>query len=402
MNGPLHTGAALIGLLLGFSAPAATAAGTLAEALDHAWKRAVTARVAEARRGEVEASRRVADSLFPESPAIGMAQRDDRFSRNRGLRERELELALPLWLPGQREARRLLAEQEGADSEAALVAARLALAGELRTAVWALTGAQAEMEIARERMLLAEKLEADVARREAAGDLSRTDLLLAKEELLAAQAVQAESHSRQRQALERYRFLTGSDVLPVHIDEEIRAAGKQDHPRQRLAEASVERARAEMQFVRASRRDAPELAIGWQQSREDSAARENNSVRFSIRIPFDTESRNAPRIASANASLIRAEAEVRQTVAALEAEQREAAALLENTRLSMQASELRASLAGERLSHLDRAFNLGELSLNELVRVRSAANESRLDATRTRLAHAAARARFNQAQGILP
>jgi hypothetical protein len=157
-----------------------------------------------------------------------------------------------------------------------------------------------------------------------------------------------------------------------------------------------------MQFARESRRDAPELAIGWQQSRDDFAADVNHSLRFGIRIPFATEARNAPRIAAANSSLIRAEAEARQILAELEAEQREAAAQLENSRLSMDAAEQRAALAGERQRHLDRAFSLGELSLGELVRVRSAANEARLEATRTRLAHAAARARVNQAQGILP
>lgn len=392
----------LTGLLLGFSAASVGAAATLTEALDRAWERAVPARLTEAQRATAEASRTVADSLFPDAPSIGIAQRDDRFNRHRGVRERELELALPLWLPGQREARRMLAEREETDSDAAAVAARLALAGELRTAVWALTGARAEMEIARERVQLAERLEAEAARREAAGDLSRTDLLLAQEELLAAQAARAEMGSRERQALARYRLLTGSDVLPVRIEEEIRAPAGLPHPRLRLAEASAERARAEMQLARASRRDAPELAIGWQQSREDFAARENNSVRFGIRIPFATEVRNAPRIAAANGSLIRAEAEYRQALAELEMEQREATAQLDNAQLAMDAAAQRATLAGERLRHLERAFGLGELSLGELVRVRSGANEARLEATRTRLAHAAARARLNQAQGILP
>lgn len=402
MSWPTMTRKLLLALNLLALSTASWSAANLAEALDQAWQRALSARVAEARQTEVEASRAVADSLLAEPPALTIAQRDDRFNRNRGLREHELELALPLWLPGQREARRILAEREGTDSEAALAAARLALAGELRSAVWALTSAQAESAIARQRLALAEQLAADVARREAAGDLARTDLLLAREEMLAAKVALADSSTFERQALERYRFLTGSETLPTRIDEEIASAAAESHPRRRLAEAAAERARAEMRFARESRRDAPELTIGWQQTREDSAAKDQHSLRVGIRIPFATEARNAPRIAAANSGIIRTEAEYRQVLAELEAEQREAATRLENSRLSMQASELRATLAAERLHHLDRAFHFGELSLSELVRVRGAANEARLEATRARLAHAAARARFNQAQGILP
>lgn len=385
-----------------FLATPVWSAATLAEALDQAWERAVSARVAEARRSQAEASRSVADGLFPRAPSLGMSQRDDRFNRNRGLRERELELALPLWLPGQREARRLLAEREMADGEAAIAAARLALAGDVRTAVWSLASAQAELAIARERVVLAEQLEADVTKREAVGELARTDLLLAREDLLTAKVALANSRTRERQTLERYRFLTGSDTLPTRIEETVTQATDTRHPRMRLAEAGIERARAEMQFVRESRRDAPELAISWQQSREDVGALASNSIRFGFRIPLATDARNAPRIASVNADLIRAEAEYRQTVGELEADQREAAALLDNSRLAMEAAEQRSALAGERLRHLDRAFSLGELSLIELVRVRGAANEARLEAMRARHTHAAARARFNQAQGILP
>jgi outer membrane protein TolC len=223
--------------------------------------------------------------------------------------------------------------------------------------------------------------------------LARTDLLLAREEMLAAKAALAESNSRERQALERYRFLTGSETLPTRIDEEIVSAAAENHPRRRLAEAAAERARAEMQFARESRRDSPELTIGWQQSREDSAAKDQHSLRFAIRIPFAGEARNAPRIAAANTGIIRAETEYRQVLAELDGEQREAASRLADTQLALQASELRATLAAERLHHLERAFALGELSLSDLVRVRGAANEARLEATRARLAHAAARAR---------
>jgi outer membrane protein TolC len=390
----------LVALALGGLAAPAWATATLRDALDRAWERATQGRVAEARRGEAEASRIVSEAWFPEAPSIGFTEKTDRFNRNRG--ERELELALPLWLPGQRAARQILAERQAADGEAAILAARLAIAGELRTAVWAWGTARAELEMSRERLGTAEKLEADVARREQAGDLARIDLLLAREETLAARSAQAEARSRERQAFERYRFLTGLDALPEQIDETVAPSGPDVHPRRRLAETAFERARAEMDVARASRRDAPELSIGLQQARDDFASANNNTVRIGIRIPFATEARNAPLIATANSALIRAEAEARQVLAELDAEHREALAALESANASAEAAQTRAELAMERLRLQERAFALGELALNEFMRVRAAANEARLDALRATHAKSAARARLNQAKGILP
>lgn len=401
MRLPCRLRHALLCLLLALPSQSVLAVSGLREALDRAWERAVQARVAESRRGEAEASRVAAESLFPAPPTIGIAQRDDRRQRNQGLRERELELAMPLWLPGQRDARQALAGRETEDGEALLAATRLALAGELRAAVWAHAGAQAEVELLRERLALAVQLESDVSRREAAGDLARTDLLLAREETLAARGALATAQGRERQAWEQYRLLTGLEQVPAVI-EESPVAATAVHPRQALAQAAAERARAEMQLARESRRDAPELSLGWQQSREDFAAADRNSLRIGLRIPFSSVGRNAPRIAAANSGLIRAEAEYRQTEAELVASLRNAEAALDSAAQTDAAAQARTALASERLRHLQRAFDLGELSLAELVRTRSAANEARLDASRARIAHAAARAQMNQAKGILP
>ena len=383
------------------SAPAWSAA-TLSEALDLAWQRATQARVAESQRVEADAGRTAAESLFPEAPSIEISQRDDRLNANRGLRERELELTLPLWLPGQRDARLALAERESVDSDAAVAAVRLSLAGQLRLAVWSCASARAEAELARDRLAVAERLETDVARREAAGEMARTDLLLAREHTLAARAATAEARTRERQALEHYRVLTGLDTLPIQIDESVAHSTLTAHARQRLAETTAERARAAMQVARESGRDAPELAIGWQKTREEVSGQDINSVRIGLKIPFATAGRNAPRIAAANSFVIRAEAAYQQAMAELESEQRQALAALEDAELANEAAQARTAMAAERLRLLARAFDFGELALSELIRARGAANEARLQATRARIALSAAKAQVNQSKGVLP
>lgn len=389
-------------LVLGIISAPAWADTTLREALDKAWERAVQARVAESRRAEADASRTVANSWFPEPPSIGLSEKSGRFDSNRGAREREIELALPLWLPGQRAAREAFAARDAADAEAALAAARLALAGELRSAVWSLAAAKSEVDIAAERLATAETLEADVMRRQKAGDLARTDLLLAQEETLAAKAALAEVRTRERQALGRLRVLTGLDSMPSAIEEAEPPATAGSHPRLAFAQAAVERARADVQVTREDRRNPPELFIGVAQTRDDFSVPSYNSVRLGIRVPFGTEARNAPKLAVTNSTLIKAEADLRQTMAEIETEQSAAQAALGNAQAAYQATQLRAALADERLSLQKKAFSLGELGLSEFMRIRAAANESRLELLRAQYALGAARAQLNQAKGILP
>lgn len=396
----LTSGLSILGLLL-VSTPI-WADATLREALDSAWKRSVQARVAESRSGEAQARGVVAKNWFAEAPTIGLSAKNDRFNNNRGEREREIELALPLWLPGQRAAHEAFARSDTADAQAALAAARLALAGELRATLWNLAAANAESEIASERLMTAEKLQAEVLRRQKAGELARTDLLLAQEEALAAKASAFEAQTRALRALGRWRVLTGLDSMPIAIHETVATSTAEAHTLWVLAQTAVDRARAELQLIGADRGNPPELSIGVVQTRDVFAASSARSVRIGIRVPLGTEARNAPKLAAANTQWIKAEAELRQTVAEIEAWQREAQSTLDSAVVTDQAAQSRAALAGERLALQQKAFALGELGLTEFMRMRAAAVESRLEMLRASYALSAARAGLNQARGILP
>jgi outer membrane protein, heavy metal efflux system len=392
----------LLACALASLSTAAWSAPSLQEVLDLAWQRAVEGRIAEARRAEATASRIAAESLFPQAPSIGVSQRSDHFNQGRGFRERELELALPLWLPGQQEARLKLAAGDSADSLASIAAARLALAGELRARLWDYASAHSQAELASHNLSAAEALEQDVARREAAGELARTDLLQAREDTLDARRLRGEARLREQQALERYRLLTGVSELPAQFDEPIAVSEAGPHPRLQLAIAAAARARAQLQLTRESTRDAPELSIGWQQSRDSFADPNRNSLRIGLRIPFASSARNAPLSAAANTSLLRAEAEQQQILAELESAQRDAQAQLDNAEQALTLAQTRSSLVTERLRLQSQAFTLGELSLAELLRTRKAANKASLEARLAALAVSAARANLNQAMGVMP
>ncbi len=389
--------------------PGLAAAATLREALDAAVARAPLARGLEAGRIEAAAHRFAADRLFPGMPALGLGQREG----ESGKREFELELSTPLWLPGQRQASLALADARIEENAAAYAARRWALAGELRNLLAAARAAKAEVDLARARLENDRQLADEVARRVAAGDLARADSLLARGELLASESAVLEADSRLTRALRDYRVLTGLAALPGDAVEALAtpSAGLatglanealQQHPALAAARRNVELARANLELTRRTRRDAPELGVQVQTARDVPGADYQNSVRFGLRIPFSGEARNRPLLAAANGDLIRAEAELAQATAELENELQTTQAELANGERGEELARARRQGAAERLRLMRRGFDLGELSLAQLLLARAQANEAEAATTRAGLSLAAARARLNQVRGVLP
>lgn len=393
-----------IAALLLAATAGSTAAETLPQVFERAWANFPLGRMLEAKQDEVAASRKLGEALFPGAPKVGLAQRSDRWNDNRGKLENEVEVSLPLWLPGQKAARQTLAAAEGEENSSALAAARLTLAGELRTALGAVLLARNEAEIAAQRQETASKLEADVARRVKVGEIARTDLLLTRQESAAARVAAAEAQSRLIRATQRYRVLTGSDALPDDPEEAVQPPARGDapvHPHLAAAHALAERARADLALARESRRDAPSLGVQYRRERDQSGA-SADSVRFGITIPLASEVRNGPLIAAANTALIRSEAEYRRLASEVEAGVAEAKAQLEAARIGAELAAEQEQAAAERLVLLRRSFELGETALVELLRAQLQATEGRLELARSRVRLSIARANLNQARGITP
>lgn len=395
-------GVSILTVLLA-GAAASAQAKTLREVFEKAWAASPQGRTVEAKRDEVAASRTVAGSLFPGAAKIGLAQRTDRWNDNLGKQESEIGVSVPLWLPGQKAARQALAEADGEENQHGISATRLAVAGELRVALWTLYLAKSEAEAGTARLEAALKLEADVARRLKVGEIARTDLLLVRQETANARAAAAEAQSRVVRSSQRYRVLTGSDQLPDNPQEPVRLAAAGDrHPRLAAGQAISERARAGMTLARESRREAPSIGMQYRRDRDASGNIPRDSIGFAITIPFAAEVRNAPLLASANTALIQADAQYQRLLAEVEAEVLEAEAQLASAQIGAALAGEREQAATERLTLMRRAFDLGETPLVELLRAQLHASEARIELVRSGARLSAAHANLNQARGITP
>lgn len=379
----------------------------LAEAVEAAWQRAVPAREAQAQGRRAQAEQTAAASLWAAPPTLELNHRNDRWQTHAGRRESEIGVALPLWQPGQRDARSAAAGAERQLADAQTQAARLRVAGQVREAAWRWSAAQAETDAASAQVQYLQRLADDVQRRVHSGDLARADALAARAELLDAQSLRGEAGQRLQAAQAQWRNLTGLEALPEVATPSISWDGldmptSDEHPELRLAAQAVERARKRVDVVNTSQRDAPELLLRYREESPGTGQTAQRSVGIGMRIPFGTDGRNAPLQAAALGELDVAEtAELRlrekhQTDLGL------ARSTVRNAARQLEDMRDRAALLRARTQLIDKSFQAGETPLPELLRAANAAAQADAALARQQAALGLTQAQLHQILGLLP
>jgi outer membrane protein TolC len=388
------------------AAPGTAAAPvSLRVALDAAWKRAVAAREAQGQRRRADADRLASGRPWAAAPSLELSHRDDRLHGNAGRRETEVGIAMPIWLPGQRAARAGSADAAAAQAQSAEQVARLRLAGEVREAAWQLATLQAEARQAEAQTTALRQLADDVDRRVRAGDLARADSLAAQAEVLAASAEVADARRRLVVAQARWSLLTGLAALPDLSGipaPDPAVADVAAHPEWQLANQSTELARKRLDLVRHSRRDAPELTVGVRQDLPGRGEASQGSLAVGLRLPFGTDDRNRPLEAAALSDLDIAQTHEQRLRERLDSEIAAAREVQRSTQVQLDAETTRTRLLRERAALIDKSFRAGETPLPDLLRALDAAARADSAVTRQTAALGHARARLQQALGLLP
>lgn len=391
-------------LLAGLLATLPATAQTLAQALEQAWSLHPLARAVPSLQAEAEARTDAARRLTPGPASISLGGTGDRFHANQGQREWEVEVAVPLWLPGQQKAQAAEAASALGEANARRDALRLQLAGEVRAAWWAVAAARQAHELAARRLQSTQALLADVLRRFQAGELARMDANLARTELLTAQGALAQADTTLRQAERDYQSLTGNPAPEPLASESASPQGTPgpEHPALAQAMAAVDRARARLQLADASRRAAPELALRMVRDRGTAAQPYTHTLGVKLTVPLSSAPQTRQADAAALAALAQAEAEWEQA-------RRQLALAADKARFELDTAGQQLALARERLALdtdtlrlAEKAFTLGESGLATLLRARAAAHESEALVGQQQVAVAAARSRWNQTLGELP
>jgi outer membrane protein TolC len=360
--------------------------------------------LSEAVRAEGSAVRRQASSLLADDPAFMLRHENDSYIDNNGFRQWEGGLEMPLWLPGQREQRRRVATATDNEADGIQRLQRWRVAGEVRELLWSLRITETELALSEQAVESAGVLESDVDKRYRAGELARTDLILARKEVLARKSERVSAASRHKSLLREYRTWTGLSELPADIRERpAEATGIPDnHPALDAARRSATRAREQRNQVRTEKRANPLLTLGGKTERAESGLSYDTAMTVEVNLPLGTRSHAAVRVAQAERGLTQATVELAQVRRDLENELIRATTEREGAGEALQLAEQQYALAGDGLRLTRRAFELGESDLFTLLQARgqALAAERELRLRRHELEHATAR--VNQALGVIP
>ena len=423
---------AAFSIALSATLSAAHAQGTppgLREAVEAAWLRQPLAAAQDMRAEEFAARKNAAEAWLPGPPALSGEHSTDALLRNQGARKFSGEIAVPLWLPGQRERAQAVVAADRSGYEATAAAAKLKLAGEVREAYWQAHADAAEVVLARAARDALAALEGDVKRRSAAGELARIDANRAEAETQLQRLTLAEAEGRAYRSAQVFRALTGWPRLPAlmpaltplltpvpGVAGAVGASGASgadanriaaraplhSHPALQAAAQQIESAQARLRQSAGDTRDAPEIGIGTTRERGDAIKPWEQSVTLRVRVPLGSDNRNRPRVAAANAELMEAQALRNQLAAQLEGEAAAAARELEIAGGALPLALRRSALARDTQALLARGFAAGEFDVVARLRAERDLREAELAEARAHLAASRAVSRLQHAYGVLP
>lgn len=380
-----------------------TLSDTLAAALAHYPE----AQLATAVEAEAQAWQRSADSVFADAATAILRHANDDPNHNLGLREWEWGVALPLWMPDQRSSRRGLAAAKGSEAAAFGTLLRWRVAGELRERLWAVLIAEARSKQAERVFDSARKLEADVSRRVAAGELARAELLLAGDARLRRESERVAARAELEAAERQYRVLVGDAPLPRDYLETPREPDSIDaalaaHPLVGLARAEDDSLRADYARLNSDRVANPMLELTARHEKPESGYDYVDSINVELRFPLGASRRSSAEVARASRQAAESSARLARYVRDLRLAIVEAKHDLDMASEVEALARKRNELAESSLRLARRAFELGESSLFELLRSTEQAAEAQRDFELAVLEKGRAAARFNQAMGVLP
>ncbi len=372
------------------------------EAFSTAWARHPQAQSAQARAEEAEAKQVAAARLMPSPPTLGMSHLSDARFADVGRRSLEAEVSIPLWNVNARQAGIGLASLEASLSGSQISLTKLKFAGDFREVVWSYALAQADAEISNGKLEAAKTLAKDVKLRVQAGDLAPVDASLAESVVAAAEAVVAQSQEQELRAALALEVIAGRLNIAAQEEPDAPATNIEEHPVYRAALLTRDVARARVSNARATQRTGPTATVTLSRERPDRSSAPEKALRFGLAFPLGSEAESGTRIATAQAELIEADADLARmrTVLSLEIALARRAMILATE--TVRSTAIRARFANEVRTQYAKSFQLGESDLPTQSRVEADWYEAQRSADRAKIEASRARSRLNQALGLLP
>jgi len=341
-----------------------------------------------AQQQQINANTELANATFSDVKSINLNHQNDAIGSTDGLQEWEASVDMPLWLPGQKMQQLGLSDTMSAELPAYKQQIRLDASAKVRELVWNVVLANNTKLQAHQIWQAAIKLEQDVAARVKAGELAGTERLLASTNVLDMHGRYILAEAELEHTLSSYQHLTGQTALPEHYEEQLAKDNALDqqhhslasidaqHPSLMLLEQQINTLRAQQGLAYFDGAVNPSVSIGVRREKGGHGESFNNSIGVGISFALNDDVYRRPAIANAAKELADAEITRQQL-------ERELNITLFSQLHDLETKQQQLVLVNEQYETTQqyytlqqRAFELGEIDLVNLMRSQSLANES--------------------------
>lgn len=351
----------------------------------------------------VQARRTMANSWLPQAPSVGFSHQNDALMSNRDEREWQAQMQIPIWLPGQRQARSQVASLADDNLSQDRAGLQQLAADLLRNAVWDIAMRRNDVGLADARRNTMRSLTEDVQKRFKAGEVAKLEVMQAEQETLQAERLRVTAHAELMHAQFRYQQLTGLNEIPAKLEESLSTREDYaDSPYWQAAQAKVKLAEGQRDLTMIEQRQNPQLTLSTRTIQGGFDYAYNSSMGVAINIPLQSEVQRAPLLANAEQNIGDARTQLETLRRQLENNLHEAEHNLHVSRQELTLIQRQQAIATENASLARKAYRLGELDLNQLLRLQLLAFEAERSLSSQQLQVQWNIAKYNQAVGVLP
>lgn len=361
--------------------------------------------IVKAYEDEVQALEQRSTSWVAGYPMIYLQYIDDALISNKGISDIQSGYQIPIWMWGQKEASQKVTDQSSLAAERYAVALKHEIAGLVRNALWNIRITENRRELAQKILAVADELLRVVRRRVELGDMSKSDMLLAESDALEKKSLLMQAEAEVIHANKAYHSLTRTRLMPGRFEEQMaRDLSLSDsHPALAAATASVERAQAEVDFVRLSKQgNQPTVLIGTDSTSVSRSREYGTGTNLVFQIPIGGDDWHAPQVAQANVLLNEKLAQREALHRQLEKAAHEAEHILDLDQKALVVASRRKEIAEEQLRMSKIALENGEISMIDYLKIQTTAQTALRDAAERKILVLKDISTLHQAVGISP
>lgn len=356
----------------------------------------------DAMRQETGALGQRSDSWIPGYPQIYVQNNQNVAGDGEGMTQWGYQI--PVWRWGQRDASRAVADKAAESTEQFGRGLKHEVAGLVRDSLWNLKMTQNRHEFAKTVYDVSLKLVETVNRRVELGDMAQGDLLLAESDSLEKKTSLTQAAVDLQHAHQAYANLSRMQTAPEQFDEELSktAAISEEHPQVAAMNAMIERAQADVEFVREWKQGTQPTVLIGAQHRAFYTKGTQTDTNVVLQIPIGGDAYNEPFVAQANLTLTQKITERDNLMRMLQRALKQIQQTLEADRKALEIAKNRRAMA-ETLIRMNRiALETGEIQLIDFLKVQTTAQAAIWDAMQKEIQLKRDTAAHNQVVGVTP